>query len=170
MPKFSLSALILLVFLSCNRSPDSEKAASGVSEEPIVSTLPELVVIRPEARVIVDDWPQFRSLEERMNVVREADDREELALLVEELGQICKQVEENAFPGELEKPSVRSRLKVLRTYLGKLDAALFYRTDTGEPLTELMVAYNALRQQFNVIVSTTLTPEMFMNDTIPDTD
>lgn len=170
MSKFSWFLLLIWLLSACNSTAEQPEEASGLPEEIAADSPPELVVIRPEARVLLEGWPQFQSLEARMGVLREAKSREELKLLVEELTQICLQVEQNAIPEVLEKPSVRSRLKVVQTYLGKMDAALFYRTDTAEPLGELMVSYNALRQQFNVIVSNTLTPDIFQNDTIPDTD
>jgi hypothetical protein len=87
-----------------------------------------------------------------------------MKLLLEELNQICKRLEESTFPEAFEQPAVRSRLRVIQTYLGKLEAALYYRLDYQQPLQELMQSYNALREQFNVIVRSTLSPELFENE------
>ena len=132
--------------------------------------MPELVAIRPEARVILDKWPQYQALEKRMVAVAEAENPEALKLLMEEMEQICNLVDENTIPEPFEQPSVRGRIRVLRTYLGKLDAALFYRTDHLEPQAELMESYNVLRQQFNQIIGNTLTPDIFEDEETPDTD
>jgi hypothetical protein len=170
MSKFSVFLLILMAVTGCNSSSGEQQQASVPAGESSGKSMPELVVIRPDARVILDKWPQYQALEKRMGAVMEAKNPEALKLLMEELEQICSLVDDNPIPGTFEQPSVRGRIKVLRTYLGKLDAALFYRTDHGEPLAELMDSYNALRQQFNQIMSNTLTPEIFENEEIPDTE
>ncbi|MCO5725119.1 hypothetical protein [Robiginitalea marina] len=126
-----------------------------------IPDLPSAVPINPGAREVLEEWPQFLSLEERIAALSQTRSREELQLLLEELSQICNQVEENAIPLTFERPSVRSRLRVVRTYIGKSDAALLYREDHGEALMELMQAYNALREQFNLIINSTLKPELF---------
>lgn len=126
-----------------------------------IPDLPDPVPIEPAARAVLEEWPQFLSLEERIAALAGSGSREELELLLEELNQIGQQVEENAIPKPFERPSVRSRLRVVRTYIGKAGAALLYREDYGEALRELMQAYNALREQFNLIVNSTLNPELF---------
>lgn len=170
MSKFLFSLWIIILAAACNSAVQDQQGDSESPEDISQTDMPKLVEIRPEARELLDGWPEYMSLENRIQAVQEARDTEELQLLVEELRQICQQLEDNDFPEVFDTPSVRSRLKVLRTYLGKLDAALFYRTDYIEPRTELMGSYNALRQQYNVLVSSTLTPDMFENDTIPDTE
>ncbi|MEJ2162081.1 MAG: hypothetical protein P8X60_01835 [Robiginitalea sp.] len=163
MAKFITAFLFLFVFSSCN-STDSQREATEENAMIDNQPIPEAVAILPEARVILDQWPQFQSLENRMATLKEVESSEELKLILEELSQICQQVEENEFPELFETPSIRSRIRVLRTYLGKLDASLYYRTDSQEPLLELQAAYNALRSQFNVIISNTLTPELFNDE------
>lgn len=164
MAKIVILGVCLVMVLSC-RSPESTEpvdAASVIEAE--IQALPELVKIDPRALEILSAWPQYTALENRLSALSEVKNREEMELLLEELNQMCKQVEDNAFPDPFEKPSVRSRLKVLRTYLGKLEAANYYRLDYQEPVSELMDAYNAMRQQFNVIVSSTLSPDLFENE------
>lgn len=164
MTKIVILGMGLILALGC-RSPDQKEAleAPSVIEEEI-QALPDLVPLEPEAREILNIWPQYVSLENRLSTLPDVKNREEMELLLEELKQICKQVEDNAFPAPFEKPSVRSRIKVLRTYLGKLEAANYYRLDYQEPVSELMEAYNAIRQQFNVIVNNTLTSDVFENE------
>ena len=164
MSKISILMLALLVVSGCKSREEPpeqstvETASSGVPE------LPPPVRIDPRAREILDGWAEYQSLEERMAVLAGAGDEEEMKLLLEELSQICDQLEKNPIPEAFDQPSVRSRFKVVRTYLGKLEAALFYRLDYREPLFELMESYNALREQFNVITSSTLSPDIFEDE------
>jgi len=164
MAKFSVFLIVLLLFSGCNPKAEEAKETAQETSESGNRELPEPVQIDAGAREILDGWAEYNSLEDRMAILAAAGNEEEMKLLLEELNQICKRLEESKFPGEFEQPAVRSRLKVIQTYLGKLDAALFYRQDYREPLFELMVSYNALREQFNVIVRNTLSPELFENE------
>jgi hypothetical protein len=164
MTKFVIYVLGVLTLLSCrSHGPDEPEGSGSVIEEEI-KALPELVSVDPRAREILDQWPHYMSLEKRLPALAEVKSREEMELLLEELNQICQQIEDNAFPEPFERPSVRSRQKLLRTYLKKLEAANYYRLDYQEPVSELMDAYNAMRQQFNIIVGNTLTPDLFEDD------
>jgi hypothetical protein len=164
MSKIAIFLIALLFFAGCNtkveqaQEPPEETTESGTAE------LPAPAQIDAGARQILDGWAEYQSLEDRLAVLMEAGNEEEMKLLLEELNQICKRLEESSFPEAFDQPAVRSRLKVIQTYLGKLEAALFYRLDYREPLRELMQSYNALREQFNVIVRNTLSPELFENE------
>jgi hypothetical protein len=164
MTKFVFFALSLLVLTGCRSPEQGAQEETGSVIEAEIRALPELVQVDPQAREVLDSWPQYISLENRLSALPGVRNREEMELLLEELNQICLQIEENAFPAPFETPSVRSRQKVLRTYLGKLESANHYRLEYQEPISELMDAYNALRQQFNVIVRNTLTPDLFEDE------
>lgn len=164
MTKFIIFGLSLLMLAACRSPEPSGPGESTAVLEAEIKALPDLVQVDPRAREILDSWPQYTSLENRLKALRDVENREQMELLLEELNQICKQLEENAFPQPFEKPSVRSRQKVFRTYLGKLEAANYYRLDYQEPVFELMGAYNSMRQQFNVIVRNNLTPDLFEDE------
>lgn len=164
MSKISILMCALLLVAGCKSREEPPVQSPGETVASGVLELPQPVRIDPRAREILDGWAQYQSLEERMAVLAEAGDQEEMKLLIEELNQICDQLDENPIPEVFDQPSVRSRFKVVRTYLGKLDAALFYRLDYQQPLFELMESYNALREQFNVITSSTLSPDIFEDE------
>lgn len=164
MSKISVFLIALLILSGCNTKAEEASDTPTAVSPPGELTLPATVQVDAGAREILDGWAEFRSLEDRMAILIETRDEEEMKLLLEELNQICQRLEESTFPEAFDQPSVRSRLKVIQTYLGKLDAALFYRLDYQEPLLELMTSYNALREQFNVIVRNTLRPELFDDD------
>ena len=164
MPRISFFLLALLLFSGCNTKVEEAQQTLQDASALGAEELPAPVQIDAGAREILDGWAEFRSLEDRMVVLADSGNEEEMKLLLEELKEICKRLEESTFPETFEQPAVRSRLKVIQTYLGKLEAALFYRLDYKEPLFELMESYNALREQFNVIVRNTLSPELFENE------
>ena len=164
MAKISFFLLLCLLLAGC-QSPGEKAAESEGAVSPVeLQDMPAAVPIDPRAREVLDGWPQYQSLERRMPQLAEAQNEEELKLLLEELDQICEQLEENPIPEPFERPSIRSRIKVVRTYLEKLEATLYYRLEYGEALRELLAAYHALGSQFNVIVRNTLTPELFEDE------
>ena len=164
MTKFVFFGLCLLLVFSCRSPEESGQEDVPTVLEAEINNLPDLVKVDPQVREILDTWPQYMSLENRLSALRDVRNQEQLQVLLEELDQICEQLEENAFPPPFEKPSVRSRQKVLRTCLGKLESANYYQLDYQEPVSDLMDALNAMRQQFNVIVQDNLTPELFENE------
>lgn len=164
MSKISFFLMALLFLSGCNTKAEEASETPGEVAASGEFSLPATVQVDAGAREVLDGWAEYRSLEDRMAILAETRDEEEMKLLLEELNQICQRLGESTFPEAFDQPSVRSRLKVIQTYLGKLDAALFYRLDYQEPLVELMASYNALREQFNVIVRTTLRPELFEDE------
>lgn len=161
----SIVAAVFFTLLSaCGGGGEApvENAPQDAVQSPV--TLPDPVQLNPSARTIAETWSEFGSLEARMDVLLAADGPEQLGLELEEVLARIVEIETAAIPAKFEQPSVRSRLKVLKTYLLKTQAALHYRTDYGPVLAEAAAAYNALRDQLNHIVNSNLDPKLFEDD------
>ena len=161
--KFFCAMLLLMLSGACRETPGPETVT--VAERSFQSTdWPRAVQINPQAAAILNSWPEFKTFEDRFERLREVRGEEELRLLLEELIELSKELQASVFPKDFNVLSVRSRHKVVDTYLYKVQAAIIYRQDINEALQELMGAYNALREQFNVIKSSTLDPKLFEDD------
>jgi hypothetical protein len=88
---------------------------------------------------------------------------DDLLLIVEDFVEKQKVLEASEYPEEFDKAQIKSRQKVLKTYILKLKAALEYRSDVYEPMSEMITAYNALRTQFNVTVNNTLNTKLLLD-------
>ncbi|HZJ20127.1 MAG TPA: hypothetical protein VFD35_07215, partial [Pricia sp.] len=65
---------------------------------------------------------------------------------------------------EFDKPQVKSRQKVFKTYILKVKGDIFYRIDPQESVVEMIKAYNAFRNQFNVVVNNTLDTDLILEE------
>lgn len=155
--------LLLILSGACREAPGPETATLEQNSLQ-TSDLPETIRINSQARDVLNSWPEFNTFETRFERLRQVRGEEELRLLLEELIELSKELQASEFPKEYNVLSVRSRHKVVDTYLYKVQAAITYRLDINEALQELMGAYNALREQFNVIQSNTLDPKLFEDD------
>ncbi|MGB5701165.1 hypothetical protein, partial [Muriicola sp.] len=89
---------------------------------------------------------------------------EDLALVLDDLVERQKQLEESVYPAALDLPQVRGRQRVMKTFILKTRAAVEYRVDATEPAVELINAYNAMRTQFNVLVNNTLDTQLLSDE------
>ncbi len=140
----------------------AEAPQEVVSEDTL--PLPRPIVISAGARSEMPDWAEFNALEKRMDAIYAAEGPEDMTLLLEDLMELCGQLEASDFPETYDHSSVRSRIKVFRTFLMKTRAALEYRRDYRPALRQSLEAYNALREQLDRIVTSTIDPSIFENE------
>ncbi|WP_188369920.1 hypothetical protein [Muriicola marianensis] len=150
---------LLLVVLLLKACKDPATGAETSSEEtPFFSmdSLPGRVSLNPKAVEITRDWTTFNDLDAGFNSLSIIENYEDLVLVLEDLVERQKKVEEGEYPEAFDLPQVKSRQKVVKTFLLKTRAAAEYRIDATPPAIEMMKAYNALRTQLNVIVNNQL--------------
>ena len=70
---------------------------------------------------------------------------------------------ESDYPGNFDKLQIKSRQQVFRTFLYKVKGNLNDRRDVAESMDQMMVAYNALRNQFNILSNNTLDANLILN-------
>lgn len=111
---------------------------------------------------MVDSWVEFRNWTTRLELLlEEKGDEEEIILLTEELRELTKALEASEFPPKVDRPAVRSRIKVVETFLIKLEADFVYRQDHRYTVKRIAEAYNALRGQLNRLPTMELDPKLF---------
>lgn len=124
---------------------------------------PKKLPLKPEAQAILDDWIEFASFETSFDALHTVANREDLSLVIENMITKQNQLEESTYPKEFNIPQVKSRQKVFKTYMLKVKGDLFYRTDPQESILQMMEAYNAFRNQFNVVVNNTLDTDLILD-------
>ena len=160
---FCSLALILLIFACKQRQADGEVVAIS-NQELVVDSLPKRVAMNSKALTILRGWPEFNTLDASFDALYRAENREDLVLIMGDFVEKQKVLAASEYPTEFDTPQIKSRQKVLKTYILKSKAALEYRTDLLQPTTEMIVAYNALRRQFNVTVNNTLDTDLILVD------
>lgn len=158
-----LSGLLLgiLLLAACRQGgPEAANLSPTDSGQDSVQ-LPPTVALSAQVQAGAEGWAALSDLQQRMEAVYRNPEKEELELLLEELVVACRELEASEFPATFDRPSVKSRLKVLRTFLQKTQADLHYRLSPQGSLAQALEAYNAFREQLNRVASDNLDPTIF---------
>ena len=155
---FMLGLLLLTACRKADATPQAEAYPEAGKDS---LQLPPTIALSAEAQAGAEGWAAFSTLQKRMESIYRTESTEDLKLLLEELVEACKELEASEFPDRFNRPSVRSREKVFRTFLQKTQADLHYRVDAGESLNQALQAYNAFREQLNRVAVADLDPTIF---------
>lgn len=158
-----LSGLMLgiLLLAACRQGePEAANLSPPASSQDSVP-LPPTVALSAQVQDSTAGWAPLSNLQQRMEAVYRNPEKEELELLLEELVVACRELEASEFPPTFDRPSVKSRLKVFRTFLQKTQADLHYRINPQASLAQALDAYNAFREQLNRVASDNLDPTLF---------
>ncbi|MBT8179739.1 MAG: hypothetical protein HKP60_11530 [Eudoraea sp.] len=162
-----LMKLLLLVsalLIGCRGERDSQES-SGTSVIEIDGTqLPQRSTLNSRAKEMLKDWPAFQELEKSFEALYRVENNEDLILVVEEMIKRQNDLEDSEYPEAFDIPHVKSRQKVFKTYLLKLKAASEYRTEVVSPAIEMLEAYNAFLEQFNIVVNDTLDLNLILDE------
>ena len=164
MAKFFCLFLFIGLVFGCKQPQEGGNIVAVSNQELVVDSLPKRVAMNSKALVILKDWPEFNAIESGFDALYKAQNREELILIMDDFVEKQKNMAASEYPEQFDKPQIKSRQKVLKTYILKTKAALEYRTNLKEPTIEMIEAYNALRRQFNVTVNNTLDTDLILVD------
>lgn len=160
---FVLSLILVLVF-NCKKQ---EKEGTVVAEEVVFVSfqdMPKTQEVNSEVDSILKNWIEFQDFESSFNVLYRAANNEDLALAVEDLLEKEVTLRMSEHPEAFDKPQLKSRQRVFRTYLMKLKASIEDRTNVNEPMKQLLTANNAWRNQFNVVVNNKLDTKLLFDE------
>lgn len=113
---------------------------------------PKKEPLTEEAGAIVREWGAFQDFERSFDVMTRAGNEEELKLAVKDLLEKEATLAKTNYPGEFDEISVKSRQRVLQTYLLKLQWQLENRDSVANTVADVSNAYNAMRTQFNTVL------------------
>lgn len=151
---------ILLLTACRQEAPEAANQSLPTAGQDSVP-LPPTLALSVQVRTGIEGWAALANLQQRMEAVYRTQEKEELELLLEELVVACRELETSEFPPPFDRPSVKSRLKVYRTFLQKTQADLHYRISPRQSLAQAIEAYNAFRAQLNRVASDNLDPTIF---------
>lgn len=159
-----LLVLVALSVISCkeNTNDTADKDTNPISLE--VKKLPKRAAVNAKAAAILNDWVAYNAFNTSFDGLYKVENMEDLDLVLEDLIEKQKELAESDYPIEFDIPQIKSRQKVVQTFILKTSATVEYRTDPTEPAIEMIHAYNALRNQFNVIVNSTLDTNLLLDE------
>lgn len=164
MSKICYLFMLLVVFVSCKDANVALDDGQETKWEIAASQFPTKIALNGKSKAIVADWVAFNTFDTSFDRMYDATYREDLVLIVEDLVENQKSLESSKYPVEFDIPQIKGRQKVLKTFILKTKGDLEYRQDPKVSITEMIAAYNSLRNQFNVEVNNTLPEELMANE------
>ncbi len=156
MGKILFYGLVCILLFSCNERKTSNEPKETAAAFFSVDSLPKPSAVNSKAATILKDWKEFNDLENSFMTLYNVDNREDLVLVIEDLIEKQKALEASDYPETFDKPQIKSRQKVFKTFVLKTKGNLEYREGVKSSTMEMIQAYNAYRGQFNVLVNSVL--------------
>lgn len=156
MQKLLRLLLVFLLMWGCKRTENVSLAQENGTLAFRYQKMPTKQPIHAKATALVDTWEAFRALDESMEVLYKARNREDVSLAIDDLIEKEEHLAKSTYPELFNTFQVKSRQRVLRTYLYKVKSSILEQQQVTEPAVEMLEAYNALRKQLNRIVNNPL--------------
>ncbi len=141
--------LAILGVFSCGEKQVEKQEATGVSVSLDYSDLPDFRPLSFKADSIVKVWPAFDALDQRMAALKLVVSLPDLKMLVSELIEKEGAILKDGYPKDFNTLEVKSRQRLLRTYLLKTQALINQSQDPKAAALEAVEAFNALKEQLN---------------------
>ncbi len=155
--------MLLLMVVSCKERTkelvEEDTSGYGLSTD----NWPKKLGVDPKANAILMEWPEYMAMDLSFDAVYNAANREDLRLTIENIIEEQKLLEDSVYPEEFNKPQIKSRQKVFKTYVLKVKGDLFYHLEPDSSVLEMINAYNTLRGQFNTIVNNTFDADLILD-------
>ena len=164
MQKLFVFAILFVMALGCKKEVKQDAEDTNGSVFFSFQDMPKTLEFNDEVTGIIREWKEFQVLKSSFDVMYKASNNEDLALAIDDLLDKEKALREGEYPAPFDKPQIKSRQRVLLTYLLKTKACIADRTDVNEPMKQLLTANNAWRNQFNVIVNNKLDANLILNE------
>ena len=153
-----------MVFFGCKKDVKPEVVDNAIPEFVTFKNTLKTQEFNTKARAILDSWLEFKELQNSFNLMYRAENNEDLVLVIDDLLEKEKALRESEYPEEFDKTQIKSRQKVLRTFLLKIKASLAEKTDIEKPIKQMLLARNAFRNQFNIIVNNELDTKLILDE------
>ncbi|TMM58559.1 hypothetical protein FEE95_03765 [Maribacter algarum] len=156
MSKTFVFGIFLLLLVSCKGDKDKSIAEDTSSYEILTEDWPKKTSPNSKTAEIIKDWEEFNALQIGLDAIYKVGNTEDLSLVLEDLIEKQKALEESTYPEAFDKPQIKSRQKVFHTFILKTKGDLIYRIDSKISVLEMIEAHNAMLNQMNSITNNTL--------------
>ncbi len=164
MQKLLIYFVLIVSFFSRKKEGKPDTVVNSTTQFVSFQNTPKTVTINAEASKILSSWPEFQALQNSFEVMYRAENNEDLVLAIDDILEKEKALRESIYPEVFDKEQIKSRQKVVRTFLLKIKASLAESTDVNEPIKQMLTARNAFRNQFNRIISSKLDTKLILNE------
>ena len=156
--------MMIGLIVSCKQGQNTEVISGDDEVEFKAEELPDRISVNKRSIEVLKNWEEYTAFDNGFDAIYNSSNNEDLILVVEDLIDKQKLWEESDYPESFDKAQIKSRQKVLKTYILKLKSALDSREEFIAPTIELIEAYNAVRAQFNVLMNSQLDPKLLSDE------
>lgn len=142
--------------VSCQGDKTQAAAADTSSFEIQTEAWPKKATPNAKTGEITKEWEAFTTLQIAFDALYNVGNTEDLSLVLEDLIEKQKLLEESDYPITFNTPQIKSRQKVFHTYILKTKGDLIYSIDVQKSVLEMISAHNAMLNQMNSMTSNTL--------------
>lgn len=164
MHKLFIVGLLLFIIVSCKEKTQEVTVDDTSGYELSAEEWPNKLSVNSKVKAILGEWPEYSAMDVSFDAIYNAANIEDLRLTLENIIEEQKLLEDSKYPKEFDKPQIKSRQKVFKTYILKVKGDLIYRLDPEASVREMIHAYNALRKQFNVMLNNTLDTKLILEE------
>lgn len=162
-----LPVFISMCLVSCKEETNKTEAKNETAvEEKKQETLPQIIALSGEPEETTVNWTAFADFDSELRRLYEKEI--DLMILLTELERKEVELENSQFPEKLDNPAIKSRMLVVRTYLGRAKAAI--QENNPELMHKekiaILKAYNALRIQITDVFKKNIAEEFLENDSL----
>lgn len=163
---YKIFVVTILVLMSFSCKEKSQAIIENEDTEYMLHTdeWPSKFKVNSEVNDILMEWPEYSTVDASFDALYNVDNKDDLALTIENIIEEQKLLEASEYPTEFDKPQIKSRQKVFKTYVLKVKGDLFYRLDPKESVIEMIEAYNTYRKQFNVVINSSLDTKLIFEE------
>lgn len=164
MRKLSCFLIVFLIVLACK---DKDAADADSTYEALFfdyQKMPKRSSLNAKASEIAETWAEFQALNTSFDVLYRAKNNEDLILAIDDLIDKENLMAKGTYPTTFDEFQIKSRQRVVKTYLFKVKAGIVNNGETTEPTIKMIEAYNALRRQLNVIVNSQLDKKLILDE------
>ena len=164
MRKLFYLLMLFAALFGCKQEKDGNGVDTGSEKEFNYQKLPQKISINPEALTEVQEWEEFQAFNESIDVLYKATNNEDLILAVDDLIEKEKLLSQGDYPEIFNTLQIKSRQRVIRTYLLKVKSNILEYQETTSPTVDMIKAYNAWRAQLNNIVNSQLDKKLILDE------
>ena len=155
---------ICLMIMAC--SPKQKEEVATVVE-PMgfsIQDYGKLVEVTPEVAEELSTWAEYNAYMESFAVLERATNSEDVKLAVDDLIEKEKEWALSDYPEAFDRVQLKSRQRVLRTFLFKLRANLLDNRKIDAAMQQFILASNALRSQYNSLSGETFDAKLILDE------
>ncbi len=164
MGKTFIINVVLLLLISCQGEKNTTVSADDTAFEISIEKWPKKSNLSAKTQESLKDWPEFNALETSFDAIYAIKNREDLKLVLEDLIEKQKLLQDSDYPEAFNKAQIKSRQKVFHTFILKTKGDLIYRIDVQKSAVQMIGAHNAMLEQMNVLTGNTFDLKMLLDE------